>query len=136
MAERYQGGLLKAAKQLPLSEQVGHKDWEVRSQAYDGMVAACESAYGSNGAAFLEFGPLLAKTVGDDSARAVGKALDALQAYLLLTTSDQAARIAQPICEVIASGAGTLRHHISTVVHKVGIVCALFVELDQPDAVL
>ncbi|KAK9810954.1 hypothetical protein WJX73_000769 [Symbiochloris irregularis] len=129
MAERYQGGLLKAAKQLPLSEQVGHKDWEVRSQAYDGMVAACESAYGSNG-------PLLAKTVGDDSARAVGKALDALQAYLLLTTSDQAARIAQPICEVIASGAGTLRHHISTVVHKVGIVCALFVELDQPDAVL
>ncbi|KAK9795603.1 hypothetical protein WJX73_007429 [Symbiochloris irregularis] len=133
MAEEDETKVLEAAKKLPLSEQVVHKNWKVRSQAYDGIKATCESAMGSEDAALAEFGPVFAKAVGDTNANAVDKALDALQAYLLLITPDQAARLAEPVCKVMASK--DLKHRPGTV-QRVGNNCALFVELEQPDAVL
>ena len=40
--------ILAAAKKLPLHERVEHKNWKVRSEAYDDVKASCGRAFSSS----------------------------------------------------------------------------------------
>lgn len=40
--------VLLAAKKLPLYERIEHKNWKVRSEAYDDVRAGCERAFSSS----------------------------------------------------------------------------------------
>lgn len=40
--------VLAAAKKLPLYERVEHKNWKVRSEAYEDVRAGCERAFSSS----------------------------------------------------------------------------------------
>jgi cytoskeleton-associated protein 5 len=40
--------VLAAAKKLPLCERVEHKNWKVRSEAYEDVRAGCERAFSSS----------------------------------------------------------------------------------------
>ena len=40
--------ILADAKKLPLADRVEHKNWKVRSEAYEDVRAACERAFSSS----------------------------------------------------------------------------------------
>ena len=40
--------VLAAAKKLPLEDRVEHKNWKVRSEAYEDVRAGCTSAFSSS----------------------------------------------------------------------------------------
>lgn len=40
--------VLAAAKKLPLDERVEHKNWKVRSEAYEDIRGGCERAFSSS----------------------------------------------------------------------------------------
>jgi len=40
--------ILADARNLPLADRVEHKNWKVRSEAYDDIRAACDSAFSSS----------------------------------------------------------------------------------------
>ena len=56
MAEEDEGKVLEAAKKLPLGEQTQHKNWKVRSQAFEGIKQTCDRALGNEDPAISEFG--------------------------------------------------------------------------------
>ena len=56
MAEEDEQKLLEAAKKLPLSEQAQHKNWKVRSQAFESVKETCDSALGSDDPVLAELG--------------------------------------------------------------------------------
>ena len=47
MAEE-EAQVLAAAKKLPLFERVEHKNWKVRSEAYEDVRTSCERAFSSS----------------------------------------------------------------------------------------
>lgn len=51
--------LLAQAKSLPLEDRVSHKNWKVRSEAYEDIVAACDRAASFSDPIFREAGALL-----------------------------------------------------------------------------
>ena len=56
MADDDDQKVLEAAKKLPLSEQTQHKNWKVRSQAFDAIKQTCDRALGDEDPALAEFG--------------------------------------------------------------------------------
>lgn len=56
MADDDENKVLEAAKKLPLGEQVAHKNWKVRSQAFDTVKQVCDRALGEEDPALAEFG--------------------------------------------------------------------------------
>jgi hypothetical protein len=55
MAEEEEN-ILAEARKLPFIERVAHKNWKARSEAYEGMRAACERAQSDEDDCFAEFG--------------------------------------------------------------------------------
>ena len=51
--------VLAEAAKLPLAEQVAHKNWRVRLQAFDSIKAACEGAAGPEDPALDGLGALV-----------------------------------------------------------------------------
>lgn len=51
--------ILADARKLPYAERVVHKNWKARSEAYEGMQAACERALSDEDECFAELGELL-----------------------------------------------------------------------------
>ena len=51
--------ILADARKLPYAERVVHKNWKARSEAYEGIQAACERALTDEDDCFAEFGELL-----------------------------------------------------------------------------
>ena len=47
MAEE-EAGLLTAARGLPFSERVAHKNWKVRAEAFDDLKTTCERVFSSD----------------------------------------------------------------------------------------
>lgn len=55
MAEE-ENRILADARKLPYAERVLHKNWKARSEAYEGIQAACERAITAKDECFAEFG--------------------------------------------------------------------------------
>ena len=75
MAEDDESKLLEAAKKLPLNEQTTHKNWKVRSQAFDSIKQTCDRALGDQDTVLAEFGKhptLTSLTLPGSFARLIG----------------------------------------------------------------
>lgn len=125
--------VLLAAKKLPLYERIEHKNWKVRSEAYDDVRAGCERAFSSSEPILDEAGPLLSKCIGDANANAMDKALDALCAWLKKADESQASRIVSSVCSTIA--VKCLKARPGTVA-KATEACLLFIELEEQASVI
>lgn len=109
--------VLAQAKALPMSERVAHKNWKVRSEAYDDISTACQRVFsdddpvlGQYGTFFLHFcinflrsnysyltlgvfaASLFGKAVGDGNVAALDKVLDALLCFLQKASETLAAK--------------------------------------------
>lgn len=56
MAEEDDKHILEAASKLPLSEQAQHKDWKVRTQAFETIEKTCSTAVGADDPALADLG--------------------------------------------------------------------------------
>jgi len=46
--EEEEAKILAAARKLPLADRVEHKNWKVRSEAYEDIKKGCDSAFSSD----------------------------------------------------------------------------------------
>lgn len=125
--------VLAAARKLPLDERTAHKNWKVRSEAFDDIKNACSRALTCEEPIFDQACPVFSKAVGDSNANVMDKALDALCAYLQKSDEAHAARIAGAVCSSICSKC--LKSRPATL-NKAIEGCLLFVELEQQAAVM
>jgi alpha-N-acetylglucosamine transferase len=59
MADNDEQKVLADARKLPYSERVAHKNWKVRSEAYESIASTCSRAFSENDECFYEFGTSL-----------------------------------------------------------------------------
>ena len=48
--------ILSAAKQLPLSERVAHKNWKVRSEAFEEVASSCQKIFSEEDPILSQYG--------------------------------------------------------------------------------
>lgn len=107
--------VLSDAKQLPFSDRVAHKNWKVRSEAYDDIKSCCQKVFSDEdpvlqqyGASYIHpsmsrciaghrgltsaVGSLFVKGTSDTNAAALDKCLEALLTFLQKANESHAAR--------------------------------------------